>query len=88
VATAPTVYLGDQGLVEVIWVDTATLSATVPWGLVPQAYSLTVVNPDGISATLSSAFTVTKPAVRGDCAAAQTMRTHRFPSRVSPAQRS
>ncbi len=60
VITAPTVYLGDEGLVDVIWANTTTLSATVPWGLVPEVYSLTVVNPDGISATLQNAFTVTQ----------------------------
>jgi len=60
VITAPTVYLGDEGLTDVTWVDTTTLSATVPWGLIPDIYPLTVVNPDGISATLQSAFTVTE----------------------------
>jgi photosystem II stability/assembly factor-like uncharacterized protein len=59
VITAPTVTLGDEALPGVIWVNTTTLSATVPWGMGPQVYSLTVVNPDGISATLASAFTVT-----------------------------
>jgi photosystem II stability/assembly factor-like uncharacterized protein len=59
VITAPTVTLGDDILPDVIWVNTTTLSATVPWGLTPQVYTLTVVNPDGISATLTSAFTVT-----------------------------
>jgi photosystem II stability/assembly factor-like uncharacterized protein len=60
VITAPMVYLGDHELAEVIWVDTTTLSATVPWGLIPEVYSLTVVNPDGISSTLQNAFTVTQ----------------------------
>jgi photosystem II stability/assembly factor-like uncharacterized protein len=60
VITAPTVHLGDSGLAEVKWVDTTTLSATVLWGMEPQVYSLTVINPDGISSTLQSAFTVTQ----------------------------
>ena len=59
VTTAPTVTLGDGVLPDVIWVNTTTLNATVPWGLAPQVYTLTVVNPNGISATLTSAFAVT-----------------------------
>jgi len=60
VITAPLVYLGDNVLPGVIWVDTATLTATVQWGLEPKVYTLTVINPDGISATLQNAFTVTQ----------------------------
>lgn len=60
VITALTVYLGAESLPDVIWANTSTLSATVPWGMAPQVYTLTVVNPDGISATLSNAFTVTE----------------------------
>ena len=60
VITAPTVTLGDNELAEVKWVNTTTLSATVLWGLEPQAYPLTVINPDGISSTLQNAFTVTQ----------------------------
>jgi photosystem II stability/assembly factor-like uncharacterized protein len=60
VITAPTVRLGEQTLPEIIWGNTTTLSATVPWGMEPQVYTLTVVNPDGISATLTSALTVTQ----------------------------
>jgi photosystem II stability/assembly factor-like uncharacterized protein len=59
ILTTPTAYLGDQALMDVIWVSTTTLSATVPWGLIPEVYSLTVVNHDGVSATLQNAFTVT-----------------------------
>ncbi|MGD8753490.1 MAG: hypothetical protein PVG14_18830, partial [Anaerolineales bacterium] len=57
--SAPTVYLGEHALPQVIWGNTSSLSATVPWGLVPDIYSLTVVNPDGISTTLPGAFTIT-----------------------------
>ncbi|MFN2169442.1 MAG: IPT/TIG domain-containing protein, partial [Anaerolineae bacterium] len=60
VLTAPEVFLGQTQLPGVVWVNTTTMSATVPWGLPPQVYMLTVVNPDGISATLPSAFTVTE----------------------------
>lgn len=59
VTSAPLVYLGDVELPEVIWGNTTTLSAVVPWKLPAQVYSLTVVNSDGFSATLTSAFTVT-----------------------------
>ncbi len=58
VITAPAVYLGQKELADVLWGSTTTLSATVPWGLEPNIYSLTVVNPDGISVTLQNAFTV------------------------------
>ncbi len=59
VITAPTVYLGDTDLADIVWGSTTTLSATIPWGLEPQVYSLAVENPDGISITLQNAFTVT-----------------------------
>jgi photosystem II stability/assembly factor-like uncharacterized protein len=60
VITAPLVYLGNTELADVIWANTTTLSATIPWGLEPEIYSLTVVNPDGVSVTLQNAFTVTQ----------------------------
>jgi photosystem II stability/assembly factor-like uncharacterized protein len=60
VITAPTVTLGDDVLPSVIWVNTTTMSATVPWGLTPNVYSMTVINSDGISITLQNAFTVTE----------------------------
>jgi hypothetical protein len=56
--TIPTVYLGEHQLSHVTWVDTTTLSATIPWKLEPKVYPLTVVNPDGVSGTLPDAFTV------------------------------
>ena len=59
VITAPAVYLGDEGLADVVWGSTTTLSTTVPWGLIPEVYSLTVVNPDGVLVTLPNAVTVT-----------------------------
>ena len=55
----PTVSLGSTALTNVTWVNSTTLTATVPWGMDPGAYTLTVVNPDGGSVTLPSAFTVT-----------------------------
>jgi photosystem II stability/assembly factor-like uncharacterized protein len=46
-------------LTSVALVNSSTLTATVPWGLNPGGYPLTVVNPDGGSVTLSNAYTVT-----------------------------
>ena len=49
---------GSVALTNVAFVDSATLTATVPWGMDPGTYDLTVTNPDGGSATLPAAFTV------------------------------
>ena len=57
VITPPTVYIGDKQIQHVTWVDATTLEGVVPWGLPADTYTLTVVNPNGISATLPSAFT-------------------------------
>ena len=55
----PTVTLGTTDLTNVAFTDSDTLTATVPSGLTPGIYPLTVVNPDGGSAILPNAFTVT-----------------------------
>jgi len=60
VMTPPLAYLGDTALEDVIWVNTTTLSATVPWGLEAGVYTLTVQNPDGEIGFLPNAFTVTQ----------------------------
>jgi photosystem II stability/assembly factor-like uncharacterized protein len=60
VITPPAAYLGGTALDDVIWVGATTLSATVPWGMDPGVYTLTVVNPDGESGGLPDAFTVTQ----------------------------
>lgn len=60
VITPPTAYLGDAALVDMTWVSSATLHAVVPWGMDPDVYTLTVVNPGGEVASLSDAFTVTR----------------------------
>lgn len=60
VITPPLVYLGDTTLENVTWVESATLGAVVPWGLVPGVYTLTVINPDGGTGFLPNAFTVTQ----------------------------
>jgi hypothetical protein len=57
----PTVYLGAYPLVGVTFVDPNTLNATVPAGLAPGVYSLTVTNPDLQSDTLPAAYTVLAP---------------------------
>ena len=60
VITQPTAYLGATALVDVTWVNSTTVSATVQWGLDPGVYTLTVVNPDTQSGILRDAFTVTQ----------------------------
>ena len=55
----PTLTLGSTPLSDVALVDATTLTATVPWGMDQGSYPLTVTNPDGGTATLQSAFTVT-----------------------------
>ena len=60
VLTAPTASLGGTALTGVTFVNSTTLTATVPWGLDPGAYALTVVDPDGGTATLAGAVTVTQ----------------------------
>ena len=58
----PTVTLGTTTLTDVAWVSDTTLTATVPGGISPGVYALTVVNPDDGSGTLPDAFTV-KPVI-------------------------
>jgi len=55
----PTASLGDTALTDVTFVDATTLTATVPSGLAPGLYTLTVTNPDSGTASLTDAFTVT-----------------------------
>jgi photosystem II stability/assembly factor-like uncharacterized protein len=56
----PTASLGATALTHVTRVSSTTLTATVPWGLNPGVYTLTVVNPDGGTASRTNAFTVTQ----------------------------
>jgi photosystem II stability/assembly factor-like uncharacterized protein len=56
----PTVTLSSTLLEEVGWVSAERLTATVPWGLEPGVYALTVENPGGGTGSLSDAFTVTQ----------------------------
>ena len=60
VLTSPTAYLGSAALTHVTWANSTTLTATVPWGLDPGVYTLTVVNPDGGTGSITNAFTVTQ----------------------------
>ena len=59
-APSATASLGTTALTGVTFVSSTTLTATVPWGLNPGVYALKVVNPDGGSAGLAGAFTVTQ----------------------------
>ena len=45
--TPPAVPLGATALTNVTFVSATTLTATVPWGMDPGTYDLTVTNPDG-----------------------------------------
>jgi photosystem II stability/assembly factor-like uncharacterized protein len=58
--TDATVTLGSTALDDAGRVSSTTLTATVPWGLDPGVYTLTVENPDGSAASLTDAFTVTE----------------------------
>jgi len=58
--TPPTASLGSTALTNVTWISSTTLTATVPWGMDPGVYALTVVNPDGGTGSLADAFTVTQ----------------------------
>ena len=46
----PAVTLGDSALTDVTFVDASTLTATVPWGMDPGVYALTVTNPTAAAA--------------------------------------
>jgi photosystem II stability/assembly factor-like uncharacterized protein len=60
VITSPTAYLGNTALMDVTWVNSSSITATVPWGMDPGGYTLTVVNPDGGSGSLTNGYTVTQ----------------------------
>jgi photosystem II stability/assembly factor-like uncharacterized protein len=57
--TDATITLGSTALDDAGRVSSTTLTATVPWGLDPGVYTLTVENPGGSVASLTDAFTVT-----------------------------
>jgi photosystem II stability/assembly factor-like uncharacterized protein len=56
----PQAFLGKTALHEVQWVNDSTLTAQIPWGIVPGSYTIRIVNPDGSEASLPSAVTVTQ----------------------------
>ena len=60
VITPPAVFLGEIRLPDITWVSSTQLLSVVPWGLDPGVYALTVANPDGVTATLTGALTVTQ----------------------------
>jgi len=53
-----TVSLDGISLDDVEWVSSSALKATVPWGMDPRVYTLTVTNPGDQSGSLPSAFEV------------------------------
>jgi len=62
--STPTVSLANTPLLDVTFVNSATLSATAPMGLTPGVYALTVKNPDGQQTTQPDAFTVKQATVQ------------------------
>jgi hypothetical protein len=58
---APTVTLGTAALPGVGFVDTGTLTATIPAGFAAGVYDLTVTNPDGLGDTLPRGVNVQNP---------------------------
>jgi photosystem II stability/assembly factor-like uncharacterized protein len=60
VITPPVAILGETTLADVTWVSSITLEAIVPWGMNPGAYTLTVTNPDGATASFPNPFTITQ----------------------------
>ena len=58
--TLPTISLNDTSLVDVSWISSTEMTATVPWGLDPGIYTITVTNPDGQFGSLPNAFTITQ----------------------------
>jgi photosystem II stability/assembly factor-like uncharacterized protein len=60
VITQPIAYLEGTVLADVTWISSTTIHATVPWGMDPGVYTLTVVNPDGELGSLADALTVTQ----------------------------
>lgn len=69
-----TASLGETPLLEVTFVDSTTLEASVPFNLPTDVYTLTVTHPQ--SATLSRAFTVTKGTIGWSSAGPYGGRTH------------
>ncbi len=62
-AATPAVWLNHAWLEDVGMVDSTMLTATVPPDLPGGAYTVTVTNPDGQSASLADAFTVARAGV-------------------------
>ena len=58
--SASMVHMGDTLLGDVTWTSGSVLEATVPWGMEPGVYTLTVENPGGETGSLTNAFTVTQ----------------------------
>ena len=56
--SASVVFLGDTELQDVIYKDSTLLECTVPWGMEPGVYSLTVENPGGQIGSMADAYTV------------------------------
>ncbi|HRJ40272.1 MAG TPA: IPT/TIG domain-containing protein [Caldilineaceae bacterium] len=62
--STPTVSLASTPLLDVTFVNSTTLTASVPMGLTPGVYALTVKNPDLQQITQPNAFTVKQATVQ------------------------
>ncbi|HTP10866.1 MAG TPA: IPT/TIG domain-containing protein [Anaerolineae bacterium] len=60
IMTVPVVSIGKVILPDVGWIDSTTLTATVPWGVDVGVYTVVITNPDGTAVSSSHAFTVTQ----------------------------
>jgi hypothetical protein len=58
--SAVVVTLNDVVLADAGWVNSTTVTATVPWGLAPGSYTVMVRNPDGLQASAPDALTITQ----------------------------
>jgi hypothetical protein len=58
-SSAAVAKINSTSLMNVAWVSSSQITATVPSGLAAGSYSISVVNPGNLTGTLNNAFTVT-----------------------------
>lgn len=72
----PTITLGSMLLVDVTFVSSTTLTATVPADLPGGIHTITVTNPDGQSTNLTNTLTIHRRMGRTDSAAPRGVASH------------